>query len=266
MCSKTGAQGFGYDPAYEGGNKCSENVKIFKRYFNPTRSNEKFDVITLRHVLEHIPQHYTFLKIICDNEILQPNAKLWIEVPDFEWTVNKAAFYDVTYEHCNYFFKQTLVDLLTALGFNIISLKNIFGGQYILLEATFTLSNISKKKVFDRISLASDLTSNFNKIKTNYDNLINNNKNICVWGASGKGVIFLSGLSGAMLKKIKYVIDINPQKQGWFLSLSGKIVDSPEVLRNATGLFLVLVMNGIYEKEIKNMLDNMMVEARLYAS
>ena len=45
VCSSSGAQGFGYDPAYEGRKVCSNNVNIFKRYFDATLSNETFDVV-----------------------------------------------------------------------------------------------------------------------------------------------------------------------------------------------------------------------------
>ena len=264
LCSRTGARGFGYDPAYRGESKCGENVSFSKRYFSPMRSSEKFNVVVLRHVLEHIPEPNIFLKSICDNEILLPDAKLWIEVPDFEWTLNKGIFYDITYEHCNYFCKQTLSDFITALGFNVITLKNIFDGQYILLEAEYTLGNVTKNKAVDSISSVSSLTGSFNKTKKVYDSLIRNAREVCVWGVSGKGVIFLSELSNAMLKKIKYVIDINPQKQECFLPVSGKKIESHEALRNIDGRLLVLVMNGIYEKEIIDTLDEMKVNARLH--
>jgi len=262
LCSKTGARGFGYDPAYRGENKCGENVSFSKRYFNPAEAKEKFDVVVLRHVLEHIPEPYAFLKSICDNEILLPDARLWIEVPDFEWILNKGVFYDITYEHCNYFFKQTLADFLSVSGFEVVSLKNVFDGQYILSEVIYKSDNATRKTA-GPVSSVRNLINNFDKTKKTYNNLIGNEENVCVWGASGKGVIFLSELSDAKLRKIKYVIDINPQKQGRFLPVSGKKVESCEVLRDTNGDLLVLVMNEMYEKEIRDTLDEMRLNVHL---
>lgn len=264
LCSATVAQGFGYDIIYQGEDKYGDNVSFFNRYFDPVESKEKYDIVVLRHVLEHIPNPYNFLKRICTRKVLSSGAKLWIEVPDFEWILNKGVFYDITYEHCNYFFKQTLTNLLSSIGFKLISLKDVFEGQYILLEAIYTPDKIVKEKSFDSPSSISSLINGFFKNKETYHNLIKRAKEVCVWGASGKGVIFLSELTDEILENIKYVIDINPQKQGRFLPVSAKKVKSPEILKRVNGQLIVLIMNGIYEEEIKRKLEEMNVSAQVY--
>ena len=83
---------------------------------------------------------------------------------------------------------------------------------------------------------------------------------VCIWGASGKGVIFLSQLPEAALNKISHVIDINFAKQGKFLPVSGKRIEGPDVLKHLKGKPLVLIMNEIYMREICARIDEMSIE------
>ena len=262
LCLKTGARGSGYDAVYRGKSKPAANVRFFREYFNPSQSQEKYDIVILRHVLEHIPQPYLFLKEICDGDVLKPGARLWIEVPDYAWILRKEAFYDITYEHCNYFLRGTLRNLLASLGLKVIKLRSVFQGQYILAEASNSPDKTNGKNRRTSFTSLLDSIDKLSEKRQEYDNIIKNSGNACVWGASGKGVIFLAGLGDRLLRNIKYVIDINPQKQGGFLPVSGKKVNPPEILKQAKGKLLVLIMNGIYKDEIKTELARMCVKAR----
>jgi len=264
LCLVTDAKGFGYDNTYRGEDTYGDNVRFSKEYFDPSKCNKKFDMLILRHVLEHVPQPYSFLKGICDKKILSQAAKLWIEVPDFEWILDKGVFYDVTYEHCNYFFKQTLANLLSSIGFKVIDIKNTFEGQYILMEAIYTSDKIAKKKISPSSFSISNSINRFYNSKQTYENLIKKTDGVCIWGASGKGVIFLSELNDGVLKNVKYVIDINPQKQGKFLPVSAKKVMPPEILKEINTQLAVLLMNKIYEKEIKDKLKGLRIDSQAY--
>ncbi len=264
LCLATGARGFGYDHTYEGDEQCEDNVKYFKKYFNPSDCEEVFDVLVMRHVLEHIQRPYNFLESIYKHGVLSPNAKLWIEVPDFEWIVKNGVFNDITYEHCNYFLKHALKNMVMSVGFNVVKAGNIFDEQYILLEAICVSQNYVEKVKLNYDEPLLKFNSKFHKNKEEYNNIINSGENICVWGASGKGVIFLSELVDDMLKRIKYAIDINPKKQGKFLPLSAKRVYPPEKLKQIEGTISVLIMNEMYEREICQNLDNMGVDAQTF--
>jgi len=264
LCSATGAQGFGYDVSYQEEGNNSKKVTFFREHFDSLKSNDKFDVLILRHILEHIPEPYSFLKSICDNGVLSKMAKLWIEVPDLEWILDKGSFYDITYEHCNYFFKQTLVNLLSSIGFKVKSVKNVFDGQYILLEAEYTSKN-ETTEIETPVSPSAILSfiDRFSNNKRTYNDLIEKSESICIWGASGKGVIFLSELDKELLRKVEHVIDINPQKHEKFLPLSAKRVESPEILKSINSQSSVLVMNKVYEEEIKKKIEELGVNVQI---
>ena len=198
-----------------------------------------------------------FLKEICQSDRILPGTKLWIEVPDFEWIVKNGVFYDITYEHCNYFTKPALANLLNKLGFAIRSFKNVFDGQYLLVEAIFQQEEFTDQKIGTYSLSIQNIDRVFEGNKKRFQKLVEEGESVCVWGASGKGVIFLSELNDIMLRKIKYVVDINREKQGKFLPVTAKEIKPPESLKGIDSSLSVLIMNGMYSQEIQQTLQSM---------
>ena len=114
---------------------------------------------------------------------------------------------------------------------------------------------------FDQYIDADQLLSYLEEAKKKFYEIIKNAEHVCIWGASGKGVLVLSEFSEELLEKVKFVIDINPTKQGKYLPLSGKLVASPNILKNHKGQLFVIVMNEIYQNEIKKNISSMGVDA-----
>jgi hypothetical protein len=263
LCAATGAKGTGFDPACREGDS-NEYVILRQECFGLAKSQGIYDMIILRHVLEHMPEPFDFLRSISKAGVLVEKTRLWVEVPDFEWILENGSYYDITYEHCNYFCKQSLGSLLAKAGFEVVSIKNVFDGQYILGQLVYTGEQIENE-----ISTSLELEQGqwrFCSEKQMHDDLMGGAGSVCVWGASGKGVIFLSGLSESMLEKVGYVVDINPDKHGKFLPVSGKKVEDCEVLKEVGSDLLVIVMNGIYENEISAKLKEMNVKASVYVA
>jgi len=191
----------GFDSTYVGNNK---NIK--KRYVN---KNDliKEDLIILRHTLEHIPNHYNFLKLI--KKISTNNPYILIEVPDFDWIKKNQTFFDITYEHVNYFTKKTFKKLFN----NKAKIKNVFKGQYLLVLAKINDLNLDynknlDKKIINFNRLFPDLKKKIDKIK-----LIKSD--IFVWGGGAKALMFLCYLkyfSPITLNRIKFIIDIDKKK------------------------------------------------------
>ncbi|HET9943059.1 MAG TPA: class I SAM-dependent methyltransferase, partial [Terriglobia bacterium] len=120
------ARGFdieGFDPAYEG-----KNPRIRKRAFDGTLRATGRGVI-LRHVLEHIQDPVEFLF-----EIQRANGgegRIYIEVPCFEWICEHRAWFDIFYEHVNYF---RMADFNRMFG-TVLESGRLFSGQYLYVVA-----------------------------------------------------------------------------------------------------------------------------------
>ena len=82
-----------------------------------------------------------------------------------------------------------------------------------------------------------------------------------IWGAGSKGVSFLTNLG---TDAIRYAVDINPTKHGFFMAGTGQEIVGPDFLADYDPA-LVVAMNPIYVNEIQADLDRLGVSARLTA-
>ena len=236
---REGIDCIGFDPTYEG-----NNPAIIKDYFSEKYNQINADVIIMRHTLEHIPEPFSFLHTIAKANNYRGN--IFIEVPTFDWIKNKQAFWDIFYEHCNYFTEESL-----SLMFNDTITGNFFGGQYIYLWG-----DLSKLK--NTIALNKNSNYNvekiFNQKFEHYQNLLSKNNSAAVWGAGAKGSTFLNLLDKEMLN-VQYVIDINPAKQNKFIARVAHKINAPSILET-NPVENIIVMNENYLEEIKAIIKN----------
>lgn len=234
------AKGFdvlGYDPAYQG-----ENPRVIKEYFKPG-SRLKSAGLVLRHVLEHVQDPVGFLSSLKDANC--SGGPIYIEVPCFDWICEHRAWFDIYYEHVNYF---RLSDFSRMFG-TIYEDGHLFGGQYLYVIADLASLRRAKINPTDRIFFPRDFIEDlFTKSEMATP--------AAVWGGASKGVIF-SLFMQRTGRPIEMVIDINPAKQGKYLPGTGLLVRSPEdalshLLPGAT----IYVMNSNYLAEIRKMSKN----------
>jgi len=227
LLEKNGFQNVtGFDPAYEG-----NNPKIIKDYFGPKYLSLDADLIIMRHVLEHIEHPFDFLSHI--KNACSEKTKILIEVPDFQWIVDNKAFWDIYYEHCNYFDR----DFLKSFFKNTV-LKNMFDGQYLLALADIN----TLQKPYSAHHYAPNLFDSTSNAIAAF--LQTHQKNI-VWGASSKGVTMLN-LLDKNKKYVEYCIDINPKKQNKFIAATGHKIFSPEILKGEEEEMNVIITNRNY--------------------
>jgi len=228
----------GIDPAYEG-----DNAEVIKAPF--TRGlGLAADAVVLRHVLEHMADPVAFLAEIAE---ANQGGQIYIEVPCFDWIVDHRAWFDVFYEHVNYF---RLEDLRRLFG-TVHEAGHLFGGQYLYIVADLGSLQLKSFDPVSRLEMPVDFTRSIEHavqiIQTAPE------QGSAIWGASSKGVIYSLFLQRAGVA-VDQVVDINPAKQGRFLPVSGVRVSSPQEAQDAlpdgANLF---VMNSNYLEEIKRM-------------
>ena len=225
----------GFDPAYEG-----TNPRVSKSYFAPSNGTRAKGLV-LRHVLEHIPDPYDFLLRLkmANGE----SGRIYIEVPRFDWICEHRAWFDIFYEHVNYF---RMIDFHRMFG-AVIDSGLLFGGQYLFVVADLATLRRPERNATQQIEFPHDFTS---AIARPCETQSGRN---AVWGGASKGVIF-SLLKGRAGQPIDIVIDINPAKQGKYLPSTGLKVQSPsEGLRILPKGSTIYVMNSNYAEEIKEM-------------
>jgi hypothetical protein len=192
-------------------------------------------------VLEHIEDPVEFLF-----RLAKANGGaglIYIEVPCFDWICRKRAWFDVFYEHVNYF---RLGDFHRIFG-RVVHADRGFGGQYLRIIGDLATLRRPQRDAHDPVAFPADFTERLTReAGAEIGPCI-------VWGGASKGVIFalLRERAGAPVAR---VIDINPAKQGKYLAATGLPVSSPA--QGLAGLpkgSVIHVMNPNYLVEIAAM-------------
>ena len=231
---RSGYQVTGIDPAYEGA-----NPDVIRARFEPGIGLAAEGVI-LRHVLEHIANPTNFLA-----DVAKANGgkgAIYIEVPCFDWTCRHRAWFDLFYEHVNYFRSD---DFYRMFG-TVHETGHLFGGQYLYVVADLGTLRSPSGGAAAAVEFPQDFLAGVQR----FTMLPKTGKRGAIWGAASKGVIFSLYMKRAGVE-IDIAIDISPAKQGKYLAATGLRVASPDealqALRPGDDIF---VMNSNYREEI----------------
>ena len=237
LLAVSGADIVGFDPAYEG-----QNPKIHREYWQPSSDLHAKGLI-LRHVLEHIQDPCSFLTHLRDSN--HGSGRIYIEVPCFEWICRHRAWFDIFYEHVNYF---RMGDFLRMFS-DVAESGLIFGGQYIYVVAELASLRRPIRDASDPVLFPQDFLRTLHNPGAAHTSC-------AVWGAASKGTIFAL-MKQRMGQPVTSAIDINPAKQGKYLAVTGLRVEAPQ--QALTGFppgGVIYVMNSNYLGEIRDMSDN----------
>lgn len=250
-------RGVGIDPSYCGpesafsGRLVFINERFCRRHIV---ENDIPSILICRHVIEHIKRPEYFLSSIFDSvRGGKQRVPVFIEVPDFNWIVQNNAFWDLCYEHVNYFTPDALSRCITRAGAQVTRVTTAFGGQYIWAEANLNPRDRSGGEVLppdgtyelDRdIDFEAHLNACIQRVRQ-----VASTHQIVIWGMATKGVMLSLHLLNAGLK-VNYCVDINSQKQGKYTPVSGLEIIPPEELPQNKN-YAVFCMNPNYMEEVE---------------
>ena len=161
---KKGIHCFGFDPAPEaieyGKGQGLENL-VSAGLDRMDVFNERFDVVTLFNVLEHVAEPD---KVIAEirADVLKPGGLIIVDVPNEFSPLQVAArklhklgeWWVVPPGHLNYFSKDTLCSLLTGIGFDIRLAESSFPLEMFLLSGRNYVTNPALGKACHRERVA----------------------------------------------------------------------------------------------------------------
>lgn len=235
----------GLDPTYEG-----TNPHVIKEYFTPAIGLHAQGIV-LRHVLEHVQDPLAFLAGLLESN--RGSGKIYIEVPCLDWIAQHHAWFDIFYEHVNYF---RLADFERMFG-TVCEAGHCFNGQYLYVVADLATLRTPRYRPEADFEVPTGFMSAIEHARTRlslpaaHPSSKAGAPSRAIWGGASKGVVFALFMERAGTP-IDTVIDINPAKQGRFLAATGLQVKSPEegMERLPPGADLY-VMNSNYLDEIQ---------------
>ncbi len=271
LTNLTEGKGIGIDPAYEEGRQNNSNLTFYKEFYSDKHGKLDADIITCRHTLEHIHGTEEFITSIRKSLGENSQTIVFIEIPQIRRILEIQAFWDIYYEHCSYFSPGSLARLFRKAGFQVEDLRLVYGDQYVLIDAKAANGEADKTfEVEESVEELKKLTKVFqtkiqeqlNEWREKLNGLKTAGKKTVVWGGGSKSVGFLTNFADIDL--IEYVVDINPHMEGNFIPGIGKMYVQPKFLKEYQP-DAVIIMNGIYTKEITQTLNDMGIFPEIFA-
>ncbi|MBM3255606.1 MAG: methyltransferase domain-containing protein [Candidatus Omnitrophica bacterium] len=199
----------------------------------------KFDSFCSRQVFEHLINPLEGLSIIHD--LINAGATGLIEVPNGQKMIDDGRYFDLFIDHLNYFTHLSLSHLAKLAGFEIIMLRESFGGDFL---------EIYLKKPKKSIDLLSKRSKDFAFIK----DAVSKYKSISLWGAGAKAQSIMTALEGTL--NLRYIFDSDPNKHGKYLCNSSVKI-APPSLRHINENELIVIFAISYQDEIIDSLRNL---------
>lgn len=268
LCIEGGNTGIGFEPGHNP-DRVSElvaqaDVQIFDEYADAdSLRGHEVDFVSSRHVLEHIPEPNMLIDSIRGGIVA--GGGVYIEVPNFAWALDRGAFEDLMYEHCGYYTPETLAHLMVRAGFSDVHAEPTFDGLFAAVEARVAdgepVDAPVDPAVVERIrNDVHALSDRIEAVGSEFARRKSAGQRLAAWGGGARAVGLMNLVPATDV--IEWVVDINPRKQGTFVTGTGHAIVAPEALKEAQP-DAVLVVNPVYMDEIGRMLTDIGVDADL---
>lgn len=244
----------------------ARGLHVQPRLFDASTRDVAADAVVCRHTLEHVHDVSGFLRNLWHWAQADPDRVVLFELPASERLLTERAFWDIYYEHCNYFTADALRRAFEHAGFEILRIERAYGEQYLILEARAARAALASASPVDPAlieqcrSFGDEVRQTVARCDRRLEALASAGGPIVLWQGAAKTVGFVSALARRDL--ILGAVDLSPQRHGRFLPGSGLAVHAPEQLRSIQPKHVIL-MNPVYVDEVRAMLTDIGVDATL---
>lgn len=270
LCELGPNRGVGFDPAYRGPESVAAgpaSLRFVRELYAPEHADVAVDFVMARHLLEHLEDPTAFLRQIRET-IGDRSARIYVEVPSAEFVLRDSVW-SLLYEHPYYFSPPSLSHVVDRTGFEVLDVRTAFDDQFLSIEAAASASDGGPSEIdagaVDRIGkLAFAFAEQYERELDRWGEQLaqwrTRGANVVAWGAGAKGSTFVTLVPNA--DAVSALVDVNPLKHGRHVPGTGHPVLAPEDLTDRPP-DVVLVMNPVYEDEIRSMLGTLGVESHL---
>ena len=187
------------------------NKKIYKnRYYEidieEKKINQKFDIIFLMHTLEHFKYPYKAITNIKSS--LKNSGRLFIEIPNFNFTLKNKTYYSIFHQHLSMF---TLKHLQNFLNLSSLEIDKLFNENGIIFCSVKKIDS-KKNKILhiDNRNIFRIFKKNHNLMKKKLLSHLKNNK-FNIYGAGGSMALTIASILKNK-SKINQIFDDDPAK------------------------------------------------------
>ena len=203
-------------------------------------ANGPFDAFFILNFLEHLPSPGAVLRGICAN--LADGGIGLVEVPNFDMILRKGLFSEFIVDHLCYFTRETLETAARLNGFSVLHCGEVWHD--------YILSMVVQKRP---PAVAEGFRAGLERIGGELDAYLRRfgEGETAVWGA-GHQAFTLLALFG-LGKRIRYIIDSAPFKQGRFSPVTHIPIVAPSAL-DGEPVRAIIVMAASYSDEVASII------------
>ncbi len=264
LCEMGGNKGVGYDPSFiPERNARNDGMVVHREFFSEATVQPAPDLVCCKMTLEHVFDTKRFVQAVRRIASPQRGTVVFFQVPDVRRILAEGAFWDVYYEHCCYFSESSLRHLFRSCNFEVLHVDTGYDDQYLTIEARPTDASPAAPSSSEAAAMEQALavaqfanmaTASAADWSSRITQLSATGGRTVIWGSGSKAVAFLAATGAG--EQIKYLVDINPHRQGKFVPGTGMEIVAPDFL-SAYQPDMVIAMNPIYREEIARDLDRL---------
>lgn len=212
--------------------------------------HDVYSALVLRHVLEHVPSPFAYMMQLRD--LQEGRGSFFLEFPSWDYIVENDAWFDITYEHVNYFsdhVSRSMFDGKCTTG-------RVARDQY--MYVTGKVSDFRNPQSDNRrIALDAESIGRLSCARSSSQSRLRSLRSelqtFVVWGAAQKGSMIAHAMSEVGMPP-DFIVDVDPRKHGKFLG-GGYSISSPSAipLDKATA---VIIANSNYVFEIRKITND----------
>jgi hypothetical protein len=243
-------------------------VRFIRAFYDSQQTQYAPDFVCCRHVIEHVQSPLEMLRAVRQAIGHRVNSWVYFETPALPWILDTVTFWDFFYEHCSYFTAENLTWAFEQTGFQVLETRLAFDEQYLCIEAKPAMADSiagaprppSAPNLWSKIqSFLARLQGRMEACKEKIDAFARAG-GCAIWGAAAKGTTLVNTIDPKN-RRIRFLIDINPAKQGKYVPGTGHQIVSPSYLRQQRSRIAGIVnMNPNYLEENRSILAQMSLD------
>jgi len=272
LCKDGRNRGIGFDPTYIGPETAEQGaVRFVRAFYDSQQTQYAPDFVCCRHVIEHVQSPLEMLSAVRHAIGDRVSSAVYFETPALPWILDTLTFWDFFYEHCSYFAASSLAWAFEQTGFQVLETRLGFDQQYLCIEAKPALAG--RVAGTPRSQPTSGLWTKIQSFLARLEERMqacevkieafSKAGGCAVWGAAAKGATLVNAMD-PQDRRIRFLIDINPAKQGKYVAGTGHAIVAPEHLQEPSGRVAgILNMNPNYLEENRMILSQLALEIPL---
>jgi len=208
----------------------------------------KVDVLVARHILEHSYDLNGFIRAM--KGLIKPSGYIIIEVPDFEKSLRNFDYPAIWEEHTAYFTENTLRRafelhnwiIQTSINYPypmenclVLIARNYIGGSESVSVKRNCIEGVNNVEILSDLKLGIMFKESFVNIKESINDFLrySSTNGIAMMGAGHLGCAFVNYFG--IDKYVKFFIDDNPAKKGFYMPGSKLEIVNSSVLKDFSG-------------------------------